>query len=500
LVIMQNCPPGPASPLSKVAWRPLLVLVGVLALVQIVAAGRYGYHRDELYFVAAGQRPAWGYPDQPPLTPLLAAAAQAVAPGSVTVLRLWAVLAMGVVTLVAGLTARELGGGRFAQLLAALAVGLGAVVLLAGHVLATSTIDVCVWVVVSWLVVRALRTRQDWLWLVAGVVLGVGLMNKQLPVFLAAGIGVGILLTPSARPVLRSPWLRCGLLVAAVAWAPVLAWQAAHGWPQLTLAGQIRAEYGTADERLGFVVLQFLLFSLAATGLWVLGLVRLFRHPDWAWARVLAWVWVVVMLAFIVTAGQVYYPVGLYPALIAAGAVVVERRYTRRWPFVAAVVVTSAVVAPAFLPVLPPAVLDRSGWSGLGEQQREMLGWPQLVDQVAAAYRLLPPEQRERAVVFTSNYGEAGAVELFGPAQGLPTVYSGHNGFGLWGPPPQGAGPVVVVWEGETPSRVFTRCRFVSKVTGPVHNEKTEYASIYLCVELIGGWRQAWPKLMHLSA
>lgn len=235
-----------AEGVRPVAWRPLLVVVGALAALQVALGGRYGYHRDELYFVAAGGRPAWGYPDQPPLTPLLAAAAQAVAPGSVTVLRLWAVLAMAGATLVSGLVARELGGGRFAQVLAALATGLGAFSLLSGHLLATSTIDLTVWVVLSWLVLRSLRTGDERLWLVAGGVLGAGLLNKQLPVFLAVGIAVGILLTPSARPVLRSAWLWCGVLVAAVLWAPVLAWQAVHGWPQLTLAGQIRAEYGTA--------------------------------------------------------------------------------------------------------------------------------------------------------------------------------------------------------------------------------------------------------------
>lgn len=266
----------------SIAWRPLAVVTAAVAVVLFALSGRYGYFRDELYFLACGRHLAWGYPDQPPLTPVLARIMNGVGHGSLTVFRLPAVAASAGVTLLSGLMARELGGGRFSQVLAAGTAATATYVLLSGHLLVTSTIDLLVWVVLTWLVLRILRTGDDWLWLVAGVVTGLGLINKQLPVVLVLGVLVGVLLTPGAQRLLSSRWLWAGVVVAAAAWTPVLLWQAQHGWPQLSLAGQIRAEYGTAAERANFLLLQVLLFSLGATYLWILGLVHLWRDPGWA--------------------------------------------------------------------------------------------------------------------------------------------------------------------------------------------------------------------------
>jgi 4-amino-4-deoxy-L-arabinose transferase-like glycosyltransferase len=484
----------------SVAWLPLVSITGGLLVVLVAFGGRYGFHRDELYFLAAGRHPAWGYPDQPPLTPLVAHLMDLVAPRSVWALRIPAALAAAAVTLGAGLTARELGGGRFAQGLAALATGTGLFVLLSGRLLATSTIDLLVWVTLVFLAVRAVRTGQEKLWLAAGVVAGAGLLNKQTPAFLLFALLVGMLATPPARHHLKSPWLWAGAAVAALMWAPVLVWQASHGWPQLTLAGQIHDEYGTAGERAGFFALQIVLFSLGATYLWIIGLVQLWRDPAWRRFRLIAWAWVVVLVVFTITAGQGYYLGGLYPALIAAGAVVVEHR-RRRWPVVAAVVASSALLLPAALPILPPATLNDSVWAGgAGETLRESVGWPQLVDQVAAVYRSIPPERRAQATIFASNYGEAGAIDEFGPARGLPAAWSGHNGYGLWGPPPQGADPVVVIWEDGAPDRFFAGCQPRGRIRGEVANEETERAAIFLCQAPIGGWAAAWPRLVHLSS
>ncbi len=482
-----------------VAWRVIGSVSAGLTVVLLVASGRYGYHRDELYFLACGLHPAWGYPDQPPLTPLLARLMHDVGGGSLVVFRLPATLSAVGASLLSGLVARELGGRAFAQGLATLAVAGGAFVLLSGHLLATSTIDLVVWVCLTWLVTRIARTRDPRLWLAVGAVVGVGLLNKQLVLVLVVGLAVGALATPRLRSTLTSRWLVAGVVVAGVAWAPVLAWQATHGWPQLTLASQIRAEYSTADERVGFAALQVLLFSLAATVLWVIGLARLLTDPAWRWARGLAWAWLVVMAVFVATAGQGYYPGGTYPALIAAGAVVVERHRWARIPAVVGVLVTSALTLPAVLPILSPAALGASPWSGLGETQRETVGWPQFVAVVDRAYRSIPAGNRANAGIFTMNYGEAGAIDRFGPALGLPKAWSGLNGYGLWGPPPQGVEPVVVVWEDSSPEGPFTGCRFYAKVTGPVSNEETDRASVYVCDRPDGGWATAWPRLRHLS-
>jgi 4-amino-4-deoxy-L-arabinose transferase-like glycosyltransferase len=484
---------------AAVAWPVVGTVAAVVGLVLLLLSTRYGYHRDELYFVAAGAHPAWGYPDQPPLTPLVAWTSEHLGGGNLVVFRLPATLVAVVVTVLGALIARELGGRRFAQGLAAFATGTATYVLLSGHLLVTSTVDLLVWVVVTWLVVRILRTGDARLWLAVGVVTGLGLWNKQLPVVLVAGLLVGMALTRPARHWLRSPWWWGGLAIAAVMWVPVLVWQATHGWPQLTLARQISAEYGTAAERVNYVVLQVVLFSLGATVLWVTGVVRLWRDEAWAAFRVLAWAWLVVVVAFAVTAGQGYYPAGMYPALIAAGSVVAER-WRVRWAVVALVAVSSLLLLPAALPVLSPARLAASPWDGLGEQLRETAGWPQLAAQVAAAYDSVPAGERPGVQVVTDNYGEAGAIDRYGPDLGLPAAWSGHNGFGLWGPPPPSPAPVVVVWEDSPPSDFFSGCRLIGPVTGPVENEESTRASVYVCSGPIGGWAQTWPRIVHLSS
>lgn len=491
--------PGERQPLAR---RPLLGVLAVLGAVECWAAagpGRYGYHRDELYFLAAGRRPAWGYPDQPPLTPMIARLTELVHAHSPFALRVPAILAVLWVTWTAAQLAREFGGAAFAQLLAALAVGSGLFVLMSGHLLATSTPDLAVWVTLTWLLVRILRTGSRRSWLGFGAVLAVGLLNKQLPVLLAVALVAGILAVPAARPVLRGPWPWAALALALLAWTPVLVWQARHGWPQATLAGQIRAEYGTPAERANFVATQFALFSPGATVLWVIGTVRLFREARWERFRPIAWGWVALMAIIVVTAGQVYYAGGIYPALIAAGAVAVEG-WRPRVPVALGTVGSALLMLPAGLPVLPPATLDRTFWGTVGEPLRESVGWPELVAQTAAAYRTLPPDRRATAVLMTSNYGEAGALEELGPRVGLPSVaYSGHNGFGDWGPPPEGAAPVVLIWQRD-PGTEFTGCRPFGPVVTGVRNEEGSFAGIFVCDGPVGGWHAAWPRLRHLAA
>ena len=209
-------------------------------LALALTAGRYGYHRDELYFIAAGAHPAWGYPDQPLLTPLLAHAMNALAPDSLLVLRAPAILASGLTTIAAGLLARELGGGRRAQLVAAACWAAGAVCLVTGHFLTTTTYDVCATAIVSLLIVRLLRSGDTRLWLPAGAILGVALLNKSLiAVVIGAVVLALVLLGP--RDVLRSRWFAAGLALGILGALPYGLWQIAHGLPQQQLAIRSRA-------------------------------------------------------------------------------------------------------------------------------------------------------------------------------------------------------------------------------------------------------------------
>lgn len=486
-------------PLPPLAWRGLAVVCASLAAALLVASSRYGYHRDELYFIACGHHLAWSYPDQGVLTPLLASSFEALGRGSLVVFRLPAVASVVGAAWVTGLMARELRGGTRAQVLATLTVAVSAVGLLAGHLLATATLDFVVWVAITWVVLRIARTGQTHLWVVAGFLVAVGLLNKDLVLALVLSLTVGLLTVPGGHRLVFNRWYAVGAVIAVAAWVPGLIWQAQHGWPQVTLARMIRDEYGTADQRFGFLVLQIFLFSLGASVLWVTGAVRVWRDPAWRFARVLAVSWLVALVVFVITAGQAYYTVGVYPALIAAGAVVLERRPRMFWATTAVVTITSVAALPAALPILTPRTLAASGWADAGEQQLEMVGWPREVSLVASAYRSLPAARRTHAVILTANYGEAGAIDRYRARFGLPAAYSGLNAFGLWGPPPASGRPVVLVWEDQRPPTYLHGCRIVRRVGGPVPNEEHDYARILVCAGPRGTWASIWPRVAHLS-
>ena len=259
--------------------RAPLLLGAAVTVLLVVFAGGYGYHRDELYFLEAGHHLAWSYADQGPVTPLVARLMSDIAPGSLTVLRIPSAIAAGLVVLLTGLLAGELGGRPRARALAATCAAVGTIVLFNGHLLSTSTLDLLVWTLVSWLVVRAVRTGDNRLWPVAGVVLGLGLLNKPLPAFLAVGLLSGVLIA-GPRRLLRNPWVWAGAAIALILFAPWIAWQASNGWPQIAVSRSIAAGNSTSSQPWWAIVpFQVLLVSPVLAPVWIAGLVRLFRDP-----------------------------------------------------------------------------------------------------------------------------------------------------------------------------------------------------------------------------
>ncbi|MDQ3722259.1 MAG: glycosyltransferase family 39 protein [Actinomycetota bacterium] len=471
--------------------------MGLLAL-----ASGYGYHRDELYFLAAGRHLAWGYADQGPLTPLIARAMSEIAAGSLTALRLPSALAAGLTVLLTGLLAREFGGSRRAETIAAAGGAVASIVLVTGHWLSTSTFDLLCWTAVTWLVVRAVRTGDSRLWLVAGVVIGLGLLNKPLPAFLALGLLLGVAIA-GPRRLLRDRYVWSGALLALALWSPWLLWQADHGWPQLDVSRAIAAGGSTSSEPWWLIVpFQALLVSPVLVPLWVAGLVRLFRDPAARELRFLAWTWVVLACVFMVTAGKPYYLAGLLPALIGAGAVAADgwlergRTGVRRGLLVAAIAtggLTSMVIA---LPVLP--LEDVGPVIALNEDVGETIGWPQFARTVARVARAQPGGQH--AVILTGNYGQAGAIDRYGRALGLPTAYSGHNAYGEWGPPPDGSAPVIAVGLGARDLAQLRDCIVAARIDNGVGVDNAEQGrAVMVCRGPRLPWSRQWPALRRLG-
>jgi 4-amino-4-deoxy-L-arabinose transferase-like glycosyltransferase len=249
----------------------VVAIVAAVVVLLVAFASRYGYHRDELYFIAAGHHLAWGYADQGPLTPLIARAMSEIAPDSLTVLRLPSALAAGATVLLTGMLARELGGTSRAQAIAGASAASGVLVLFSGHLLSTSTFDLLAWTAITWLVVRAVRAGDDRLWLAAGVVLGVGLLNKPLPAFLAVGLLAGVAVA-GPRKLLRNPHAWLGGAIALALFSPWVIWQANHGWPQLDVARSIAEGHsGSSEPWWAILPFQFLLISPLLAPVWWCG-------------------------------------------------------------------------------------------------------------------------------------------------------------------------------------------------------------------------------------
>jgi len=490
---------GPATEAPRAPLGPLLAVAGAVAVLLVATSARYGYHRDELYFLVAGRHLDWGYADQPPLTPLIARVMDTLAPGSLVVLRLPSALAAAGIVLLTGLVARELGGGRRAQLIPAACAAVSAITLVTGHIVSTTTYDVLFSALVCWLVARVVRTGRTSLLVPAGLALGVGLLNKSLVGVLALALLAGVALV-GPRWVLRSSWLLVAVVVAGVLVAPYLVWQSLNGWPQLEMTGAIAGE-GDQGGRLGFLPFQLLLVSPLLVPVWVAGLVRLWRDRSY---RFLAVAWLLLAVFYLIGGGKAYYLAGAYPALLAAGAVATDRwladRPSRGKLLSGALAVSLAVGAVVGLAVLParalPPVLAVNPDAG------EQVAWPRYVDQVAAVWNQLPSSQRATGLVLTRNYGEAGAIDRYGPARGLPPAYSGHNSYADWRVPIGQAGPIVLVGYAQDAERgrLFGSCeRRATLDNGLGLDTEEQGVPVWVCPSPPRPWAQLWPEVTHLG-
>jgi 4-amino-4-deoxy-L-arabinose transferase-like glycosyltransferase len=481
-----------------VAWAPLSALAGGLAVLLLAFAGRYGYHRDELYFLRAGRELAFGYVDQPPLTPLVARAMDELFPGSLVALRTPSALAAGLVVLLTGLTAREFGAGRAGQALAAASAAVAAVLLAVGHLLSTTTLDVLGWTALSWLLVRALRDGGR-VWVTAGAVAGLALENKTSPAFLLAALLLGVLLT-GPREVFRSGWPWAGAAVALLLWAPNLVWQATHGWPLLDLAGAIAGgSSGTSEPWYVFLPMQLVLVSPLLVPVWAVGWWRLLRDPALARWRCFAVAYAVLTVVFIATGGKPYYIAGLYPVLLAAGAGPVVRwaaTRVRRALVVAAVVLSLLIAGFLFLPVVPVGALHATPVLDVNYDAGETVGWPAFAAQVEAARDRLPADAR--VAVLARNYGEAGAVDRF---TDLGPAYSGHNSYGTWGPPPDDVATLVVIgYDRAQLARWFGSVEAAGRIDNGVDLDNDEQGTpLWVVGERREPWSRLWPQIRYIG-
>ena len=482
-------------------FGPAAVACAAFAVL-LAFAGGYGPHRDEFYFVVAGGHPQLGYPDQPAIVPLVLRAMWALGGGSLYVVRLPSAIAGAVVTLLAAAIAREAGGRRTAQWVSAAAVASSAIVLVTGHFVTTTTFDVVSSTLVVFFLVRALRRESPWPLLWAGIATGLGFEAKPQVVAVAAALLLGIAVF-GPRWVFRRWQLWVGLAVAVALAAPYLVWQAAHGFPQLSVGA---AQVGAANGgRIGFIPFELVMVSPVLAPLWIPGVVTPWRRADERMLRAVPFAYLLLFVVYFATDAKAYYLASLYPALLAIGALTIERwlahrGWWRRWLLGAAMVSAAAVNLVIALPLLPVSALPGSFVAGVNSDVKETVGWPQFTGQVEQVVRALPANERADAVIYTENYGEASALTLYG--RGLPPVYSGHNGYADWGPPPDSKQVSVVVGFG--PNEQFstrgTGCTLETKITNPWGLDNQEQgAPVSVCTGLRNPWSKIWPGLVHYN-
>ena len=484
------------------AARLVLPVAAAEVFLQVGSANGYGYHRDELYFRTAARHPAFGYDDQPPLTPLLGWLSEMIFGESPRGLRVVSAVAVGLVIVLVALLARELGAGAQGQFVAAVCTAVSGFVLVVGHLLSTTTFDLLAWTATVLVVAQILGRGDERRWLLLGVVMGVALQNKQLPLLLVLALALGLALDRRLLEVLRSPWLWAGAALAAAIWLPNLLWQATNGWPQLELAADVRDDEA-AESRVTLLPLQLLLIGPPLVPVLAAGLWALLRDQTLRPWRAIGLAYPSLLLVLLVLGAKPYYAAPLLLCLLAPGALVAERwlrSVARRVVLGMAIVLTAAVAVPLALPVVPVNSLHATPIADVNEDAIETVGWPELVRLVARVYEGLPASQRANAVVFAANYGEAGAIDRYGPAYGLPRAFSGHNAYARFGIPPGSAGPVIIIGFYD-PSGEFADCRRAATIDNGFELDNEEQGgAVFVCERPRRQWREVWPALSHLDA
>jgi Dolichyl-phosphate-mannose-protein mannosyltransferase len=498
----------PAPTVSRTPWRGIALIAVAAFAAEMAVSARYGYVRDELYFLAAGQHLASGYVDQPPLTPLLARLAAFASGNTLVGMRVVPALGIAALVVLTAAMSRTLGAGRTGQLLAALGVAVCGEYLGAMHELTTTPADFVCWAVTLLLVLKLLASRDPRWWLAIGASAGVASEAKWNIAFLLAALAAGFAAT-NARHLLRSRYLLAGCLIAAALTAPDLIWQAAHGWPSIDVFRALQGQAG--HNRAVYWLGQVLYTGPVLVPVWVAGAIWSLRSGAARRFRPVAIACVIVIAAQFVLGGKAYYPGGAYTFLLAAGCVPLERWLAARRPLTgrirpaavmaAAMLAGAVIAAPVTLPVLPARALHTVAVQKINYDLGEEIAWPKLAALVARDYHALSAGQRRHTTILTGNYGEAGAIGRYGPGLGLPQAYSGANNFWLWGPPP--ATDTAAIAVNLDPAFLRREFRHVALAAtfwnGLGISDDEQGVPVYVATGLRSSWAQAWRAFRDYS-
>lgn len=499
--------------------RPVLFMAGGLALMKLffhlwaAQLGPYAYFRDEFYYLDCAANLDWGYVDQPPLSLLILHLTRVLLGDSVLAIRLPAILAECGTLIITGLLVREMGGGLRAVVLACSTLLVAPVFLTMSSFFSMNALDHLFWALAAWLLVRIINTGNGNLWLWFGLVAGLGLQNKYSIGFLGALMAIALLLTPERRHYLK--WqLWVGGAIALLLFLPHLLWQQANAWPTLEFMHDTNAYKNVPVTLSKYLLGQLLFVNPLALLVWGTGLVWVFQSRAGRQYRLFAYIYLGMLVLFYVTNGKSYYLAPIYPVLFALGAVCWEQVTTRRvwitWLLTGIVLVSGAALAPHAMPLLPPeSLLKYQEAMGLKAPQQEVahsgvlpqhigdrLGWKETTDMIGRAYHQLKPADKERCAILVSNYGEAGALNLWADRLLLPRrAISGYMNYYLWGPGDWDGEVALVYWpERELLEELFEEVIELSRFEHPYVMARQNNRPLYLCRKLNVPVAEAWPR------
>src|SRR5215831_9518074 len=497
----------------------VLYVASAVLLLQLATANRYGYFGDEMYHMACGEHLQWGYVDQPPLIALIAWLTRHIFGTSVFAIRIIPALANFALVWLTGLLARELGGGRFAQGLAALCSACAGVYLVLGHLFTMNVFEPLLWMGCAYVVIRIVKTDNQKLWLWFGLLAGIGLENKYSMAVFGFAVVVGLLLT-GERKAFASRWIWIAGVIAFLIFLPNLLWNIQHDFPFLELMRNIRASgRDVVFTPLGYLMAQMMLLTPVTLPIWIMGALYFFFWKTGKPFRVLGWAFVTVLAVLIISQGKDYYAAPVFPMMFAGGAIAIEQLSQRnglgwvRPACVALILVGTIAFLPLMVPVLSPEVFLRyQAKMPFKVQQSEKsmayeplphiyswcFGWEEMVAGVAKAYAMVPPEERGDTAIFANDFAEAGAVDIIGLKYGLPKAIGGHQSYWLWGPRNYTGQNMIIL--GDTEQRAhqwFDEVTVVQQLHHP-YAPPWENKPVLLCRKpKFSSLKDIWPKLKN---
>lgn len=478
----------------------LILLAAIKLVLHLLTNNQYGFHRDELATLHDARNLAWGFIAYPPLTPFLGSIELKLFGTSLVGFRFFSALSQSIVMVFAGLMAKELGGSRRAQILAAFGTGIGMFTLIQGALFQYVAFDFLWVVLLAYFTIRLLKTDNPRWWLAIGAVIGLGMMTRYTMGVHVIGLILAVLLTQT-RKHLKSPWLWAGVVIAFLVFLPNIIWQIQHNFISLEFQKSIHERDVNLGRANGYFIDQLLMANPFMLSFWISGLLFYFREAKY---RILGWMYLIPVAIFFLMQGRGYYPAPIYPMLIAAGAVVFERRLetlspknalrhlTLNWIFLT---LGLAVGGALMLPVAP---INSTMWDisyDVHDNFSEQLGWRELNQQIANVYHALPADEKSHAGILAGNYGEAGALELYGGEYNLPQVISPVDSFWLQGAPTENIEVLIVVgYSKETAEKYFNSCILAGEIVNQygVVNEESKLRDFFLCKGLRQPWSELW--------